>query len=347
MMIYVYGAANIRGVSYKIGKTGRHLGARSQERTTGFYPGLVDATETLLAAFHGDASIESRLHSYFGHLALGGEHFSANPELEEWIHWLRHQPFTWLSEDEGPDDRVNWQTVAPGSDRRMILPVNDGLISQEDLYEPVSGTIDLRHTPWSRFAVWHPRFNDYYTPLWIVEAARKGMGGIDLDAASHWSANKILQIPKIFTQQDDAHKQDWVGRVWLNPPYGDNGPWVDDILRHWRAGRMTQLCWLSPSYVFNKQLTQSVMSEASLIICLTCPTDTMFWGYGAPTVKRPKPMWCEADKPALGRNDPHWIVYLGDRADEVAKAFLETGKGYPMTPYRTGQRRVLTEPCDA
>lgn len=335
MKIYVYGVqTSVRDDCYKIGKSRRHLAVRAGERTSGFYAGLVEASETMLASFHSDASTETRLQNYFKRMQIDGEYFQADPELEEYIHWLRHQSFAWLSEDEGPDDHVHWQDVAPQPDRRMRLPVSDGLFSEEDAYEPVSGSVDLRNTPWSKFAIWHPRFNDYYTPLWIVQAARTGMGDIDLDAASHWSANKVLQIPRYFTKQDDAHQQEWDGRVWLNPPYGDNQPWIDDILRHWQAGRMTQLCWLSPSYVFNKKQAQPIMDLASLVVCLTCPTDQMFWGYGAPTPKRPKPIWCEADQPALGVNQPHWIVYLGDRPDSVAKAFLSTGKGYPMLPYR-------------
>lgn len=338
MKIYIYGVTtSVGGRDYKIGKTGQHLHSRATQRTTGYYQSLVGATEVLLAAFNTDASVEKSLHAYFNRLKIEGEYFRSEPELDEYVFWLRHQAFVWLNEDEGPDDKVQWQDVNPREDRRMSLPVSNALIPEEDAYEPVEGTLDLRGTPWSQFAIYRPPWSDYYTPTWIIEAARKGMGDIDLDAASHWSANRVHNIPRYFSKQDDAHSQTWSGRVWLNPPYGDNQPWIEDILRHWDSGEMTQLAWLSPSYVFNKKLVQPVMDRASLVICLTCPTDRMFWGYGKATEHGRREIWCPADQPALGRNDPHWIVYLGDRPDSVAEAFLATGKGYPMLPYRSGE----------
>ncbi|MBE1302005.1 MAG: hypothetical protein GJ680_19130 [Alteromonadaceae bacterium] len=61
---------------------------------------------------------------------------------------------------------------------------------------------------------------ELYTPPDIVEMARQVLGSIDLDPASSEIANQRVQAKKIFTEKDDGLKQEWVGKVWLNHPFG-------------------------------------------------------------------------------------------------------------------------------
>ena len=63
--------------------------------------------------------------------------------------------------------------------------------------------------------------NEWYTPPDIIERARAVLGGFNLDPASSLIANKTVGAAHIFTADDDGLSQEWpVGRIWMNPPYG-------------------------------------------------------------------------------------------------------------------------------
>lgn len=54
--------------------------------------------------------------------------------------------------------------------------------------------------------------DEYYTPLEII----RSLGHFDLDpsaAPGHYTADNP------YTKEDDGLTKEWIGRVWLNPPY--------------------------------------------------------------------------------------------------------------------------------
>lgn len=58
------------------------------------------------------------------------------------------------------------------------------------------------------------------------------LGQFDLDPCSPitrpWPTAKTH-----FTIEDDGLKQEWFGRVWCNPPYGqETGKWLDKLAKH-------------------------------------------------------------------------------------------------------------------
>lgn len=81
--------------------------------------------------------------------------------------------------------------------------------------------------------------NEWYTPAPYIEAARRALGGFDLDPASCEEANRIIQAARYFTEQDDGLKQEWKGRVWLNPPYGRlAGGFIARLAEQYAAGNV-------------------------------------------------------------------------------------------------------------
>ena len=62
--------------------------------------------------------------------------------------------------------------------------------------------------------------NEWYTPAYIIEAARKVLGTIDLDPASCEQANQVVRATRFYSAKDNGLAQEWRGNVWLNPPYG-------------------------------------------------------------------------------------------------------------------------------
>ncbi len=108
---------------------------------------------------------------------------------------------------------------------------------------------------------------EYYTPVEIIEAARRVMGGIDLDPASSENANRIVKAARIYTVEDDGMAQPWRGRIWLNHPFGrpekacgigcdkkhehhyydyyGNAKWINNLVIESFAGRVTQACCIT------------------------------------------------------------------------------------------------------
>lgn len=65
---------------------------------------------------------------------------------------------------------------------------------------------------------------EWWTPKKYIDAVHKVMGDIDLDPASCEEANKTVMAKQFYSPEDDGLSKEWEGRVFLNPPYGEEGP---------------------------------------------------------------------------------------------------------------------------
>lgn len=319
-MTWVYVLGERTGEDIKVGKTSsrtvasRLRGVNSEQTTNASY--------VLLAAVSGDGKDEQGILDYFGGLVRGDkgrrrEYLWPKDEVVEYVAWLRAQ---WWSSIDPSDDLSVWEAVPsehwlPSPTRRHARPaepLGDAPIQQTIISPGQALQGPLAGTAWDWMPDPQVSIQDYFTPLEIVDAAREGMGGIDLDAASHWLANRTLRIPEYFTVGYSAFDNDWSGRVWLNPPYGDNGRWFERALAFIDSGAVGQMCMLSPVWAFTTGIAGRFMARSSVMILLT-PTPT-FWGNAGGRT---------------GTNQPHAIVYIGERGHDVVRAF--TDFGIPMS----------------
>jgi hypothetical protein len=88
--------------------------------------------------------------------------------------------------------------------------------------------------------------SEWFTPEPYIVAARKVMGGIDLDPASTEVANTIVGATKFYTKERDGLRHRWEGRVWMNPPYAQPGVWEfsEKLAEEVAIGNVTQACAL-------------------------------------------------------------------------------------------------------
>jgi phage N-6-adenine-methyltransferase len=92
--------------------------------------------------------------------------------------------------------------------------------------------------------------NEWYTPPEHLKAAREVLGDFDLDPASNEEAQKYVKAKKFFSIKDDGLKQEWRGRVWLNPPYAQPhiADFVDKLAAELDVGRVTEAIMLTHNY---------------------------------------------------------------------------------------------------
>ena len=81
--------------------------------------------------------------------------------------------------------------------------------------------------------------SEWYTPLHIIDRARKCMGDIDLDPASADMPQQWIKAWHYHTIDNPATKP-WQGRVWLNPPFDDATKWVENLIQRYAKGDVEQ-----------------------------------------------------------------------------------------------------------
>lgn len=101
---------------------------------------------------------------------------------------------------------------------------------------------------------------DYGTPPEFVSAVARRFGPITFDLAA--TAQNAIS-PLHYCPQEDSLVQDWTrlrGRLWLNPPFGNIGPWAAKCARSAGPGRTTLL--LTPAAVGTEWFADHVYGHA-------------------------------------------------------------------------------------
>jgi hypothetical protein len=148
--------------------------------------------------------------------------------------------------------------------------------------------------------------NEHYTPSQYIEAARRVLGGIDLDPASCAEANKIVKAAEFYTEKQNGLLRPWRGRIWLNSPYGNlPGKFIAKLDSERQNGNVTAAIVL-----VNAHCTDTVWFK-SLWDGILCFTDHRINFYG--------------DDERSGSTHGSVFVYFGDKAGHFANEFSGFG----------------------
>ena len=90
---------------------------------------------------------------------------------------------------------------------------------------------------------------EWYTPPEIREAVVQALGGIvDLDPCA--DPGRTFPATQHYTEQDNGLVRPWLGRVYMNPPYGRTiSAWTTKLRDELRSGWATEAVALLPARV--------------------------------------------------------------------------------------------------
>lgn len=173
---------------------------------------------------------------------------------------------------------------------------------------------------------------EWYTPSPYVEAARAVMGGIDLDPASHEEANLTVKATRFFTADDDGLVQEWLGRIFLNPPGGLVPAFWWKLMGSYYGGgadsRIEQAIWIGYSLEQLQTLQNSnAMTPLSFSMCV--PRQRIaFVENEAKKAARIEKLIADGKKPNQKSQPSHanYITYLGSNSESFARVFSAFGQ---------------------
>lgn len=148
--------------------------------------------------------------------------------------------------------------------------------------------------------------DEWLTPPEILEPVVGVLGEIDLDPCSDGEPDPNVPAAHHFTQSEDGLRQEWFGRVFMNPPYGRAlSDWVERLIEEFEEGAVEEAVALTPAR-----------------------TDTAWF-----RKLRPYPRCFLHGRLKFSGHEnaapfPSMTVYLGDRVGRFAEHFGELGDIY-------------------
>ncbi len=108
---------------------------------------------------------------------------------------------------------------------------------------------------------------EWYTPNEYLDSVHEVLGEIDLDPASCGQANKTVKAYKFYSKEDDGLSYPWYGKIFLNPPYGNDGPpFVQKLIDEFRKGNVTEAILLVNARSTDAKWYQPLFDE---VLCFT------------------------------------------------------------------------------
>jgi len=148
--------------------------------------------------------------------------------------------------------------------------------------------------------------SDWWTPQKYIDAVYEVMDKIDLDPASCEEANIVVRADNIYTESDDGLIQPWYGKVFLNPPYGREGPDFVEKLYNEFGSTVSEAILLVNSRATDSDWFQSCFEG---VICFTDHRIDFDSPYEKPT----------------GSTHGSCFVYFGPNKEKFAKIFSQFG----------------------
>lgn len=91
---------------------------------------------------------------------------------------------------------------------------------------------------------------EWYTPRHIIDRVVQVFGEIDLDPCSN--SREAPNVPALnhYTARENGLSREWFGRVYMNPPYGDEIPqWVDRLVQAYEGEEIDAAIALLPARI--------------------------------------------------------------------------------------------------
>jgi hypothetical protein len=91
---------------------------------------------------------------------------------------------------------------------------------------------------------------EWYTPQEIIDLACQMFGTIDTDPCSNSHETPAVPARTLYTKEDDGLAQTWIGKTYLNPPYGaEISKWTDKLVAEYKSGNVTEALALLPARI--------------------------------------------------------------------------------------------------
>lgn len=161
--------------------------------------------------------------------------------------------------------------------------------------------------------------DEWQTPEMYIHAARRVMGTIDVDPASNDVAQRSILANTYFTKENSALDKEWIGKVWLNPPYSRViKAFVQKLVDQVRQGNVTEAIVLTNNGTDTSWF--QMMGIYSSAICLP---------HGRIAFLRD-------GEPVDNNNKGQVFTYIGRHPERFCEVFGEFGQTY----YRRNPRET-------